>query len=395
MIGGGIQGSCVALELARRGARVDLFEVSSSPMSAASRHNEGKVHLGFVYANDPGLATADLMISGAAAFWPLLRRWLGQATDDIPTSAGFEYLVHENSLLAADQLEAAYREIARRIRSRGVRDYAGCSTPDRLERLPGRAWADRYGDPVRAVFRTEEVAVDPDWVADRVVQALEAAPGIEVTTGHSVEAVDPETRSLVVVDRQGVTTTAGPYHHVVNCAWAGRLRLDDSMGLRPRESWTFRMKYFVRTGTPPGGEIPPATVVLGPFGDLVDFGNGHRYLSWYPAGRRGWSAALEPPDWPPRPAPTLASGIAEQIRGGLSTVIPAIDRRAMTGEDDVVGGVIYSLGSTDVDDPTSTFHRRSEVGPVTLGGWYHSIDTGKYTMGPLFAVQAADRMVAR
>ena len=60
-------------------------------MDAASRHNEGKIHLGFVYANDPTFRTAELMFRGAGQFAPLMRRWLGTAFDDIPVSTPFNY----------------------------------------------------------------------------------------------------------------------------------------------------------------------------------------------------------------------------------------------------------------------------------------------------------------
>ena len=76
VVGGGIQGCTVALELADRGFRVELFDVADSLVTAASRNNEGKVHLGFVYAADPTLRTARLMMRGAFAFAPTLRRCL-------------------------------------------------------------------------------------------------------------------------------------------------------------------------------------------------------------------------------------------------------------------------------------------------------------------------------
>ena len=43
----------MALELARHGVEVDLFDRPTRPMTGASGHNEGKLHLGYVYANDP------------------------------------------------------------------------------------------------------------------------------------------------------------------------------------------------------------------------------------------------------------------------------------------------------------------------------------------------------
>ena len=113
VIGGGIQGTCVALELARREIDVDLIETKSSPMEGASRHSEGKIHLGFVYANDASLRTADLQMRGAAVFGRLMREWLGTEFDDIPVSTAFNYAVHERSLIPPERLARPIRRSAR------------------------------------------------------------------------------------------------------------------------------------------------------------------------------------------------------------------------------------------------------------------------------------------
>jgi hypothetical protein len=188
----------------------------------------------------------------------------------------------------------------------------------------------------------------------------------------------------------------GPYDHIVNCAWTGRPALDESAGFALDGPSTFRMKYFVLATAPPSmPPVPSTTVVLGGFGDIVDYGKGEHYLSWYPSGRLGWSTELTPPRWPTRPTATEASEIARQTLDNLEHVAPGLSRLRALGDDDleVLGGVIYSRGNTDVDDPNSQFHKRSEVGLRSLGG-YHSVDTGKYTTAPLFAVATADRITA-
>jgi len=57
ILGAGIAGSCAALELAARGHDVDLYDELEAPIRAASYVNEGKVHLGLLYAKDPSLKT--------------------------------------------------------------------------------------------------------------------------------------------------------------------------------------------------------------------------------------------------------------------------------------------------------------------------------------------------
>ena len=58
VLGAGIMGSSAALLLSRRGAAVTLFDAQQRPLAGASRWNEGKIHLGFLYSADPSLRTA-------------------------------------------------------------------------------------------------------------------------------------------------------------------------------------------------------------------------------------------------------------------------------------------------------------------------------------------------
>src|SRR5689334_14845935 len=55
VLGGGMLGVCTALELAHRGRDVTLLEGAADVMQGASRWNEGKIHLGFLYAADASM----------------------------------------------------------------------------------------------------------------------------------------------------------------------------------------------------------------------------------------------------------------------------------------------------------------------------------------------------
>jgi hypothetical protein len=54
----------------------------------------------------------------------------------------------------------------------------------------------------------------------------------------------------------------------------------------------------------------------------------------------------------------------------------------------VDGAAIVAYGKTDVDDNESLLHDRTKIGLKTYGGNYHSIDTGKLTTAPIFAVES-------
>ena len=71
------------------------------------------------------------------------------------------------------------------------------------------------------------------------------------------------------------------------------------LGLQPERSWLYRVKHYLRVRAPEvASTLPSTTIVLGAFGDVVAYGDGSLYLSWYPAGMRGSSSDLSPPAWP-------------------------------------------------------------------------------------------------
>lgn len=390
VIGGGLLGSCIAMELARRGETVDLYEKRAEIMGAASRNNEGKIHLGYVYAADSSLRTALLQMKGAAQFSALLRGWLGNIIDAAPISTRFHYVIHEKSALAPHELRRAYDSIGALMRSvipNGA--YFGIARPWEIEPLSQLEVRNTYGPAVREVVATREVAIDPFWLSAVIRDRIEADPKIRVVLEADIISVDAWTRTLEVRGRS--PTIAGPYDHVVNCAWEGRVAIDSGLGLHPREPWSFRMKYFVRLeGT--GAEIPSATIVSGLFGDVVDYRNGQKYLCWYPVGRRGFSTDISPPNWPRELPSSERDAFVDETTRGLVEVIPGIPQVIDRSRHlEVNGGVIYALGDTDIDDPASRLHQRIDVGTQSMG-WYHSVDTGKYTMAPMFAVQAADKV---
>src|ERR1043166_4678988 len=111
VVGAGIQGAAVALELASAGVEIDLYEREPTCMSQASAQNECKIHLGYVFAKDASLSTARLLSKGAFSFAPLMRRWLGGDFDRISVSQPFRYLVHRDSIVPLDELGRFYEAV--------------------------------------------------------------------------------------------------------------------------------------------------------------------------------------------------------------------------------------------------------------------------------------------
>ena len=104
VLGGGLQGCCVALAAARRGMRVILFDRNDRLLSRTAVANEGKIHLGYMYAGDPTLSTARMMMQGALAFAPFMAQHLDQQPETIEVSDPAIYVVHRDSQRSADEV---------------------------------------------------------------------------------------------------------------------------------------------------------------------------------------------------------------------------------------------------------------------------------------------------
>lgn len=384
VLGAGLQGACIALELARHGIEVDLVDRAGSAMTGASGHNEGKIHLGYVYANDPTRRTARTMIEGALEFGPLLRRWLGPSLDDVVTSDPFLYVVHRDSLLDVAAVEAHFADchtITLEILDGREPDYFGADPRVAPRRMTDAELEARF-DPttVVAAYATAELAVDPHSLARAVRRALTEEPRVRLV-------LDTEVRAVTRLDDAALVHTDQwdeQYDHVVNALWDGRLAVDSTAGIAAERPWLYRMKYFVRMA--PSVSLPSTTIMLGPFGDVVTYADGGAFLSWYPAGRLGTSADLQPPRWPTELDGAPGKEVVVGVVDGLAAVVPGVGRVAASelAEGQVLGGVIFAHGHSDIDDPASVLHERHDIGPVTHGR-YHSVDTGKLTMAPRFA----------
>ena len=401
VLGGGLQGACVALELARAGVAVDLFDRRERCLGGASAHNEGKIHLGFVYANDPSLATSRTMVRGAVAFAPLLRRWLGDAIDRIPVSSPFHYVVHDESMVGADEVErhlALCRALALQEGGDGPPDYFGSDWREPSVRLPAVETAAMFDRRrVRAAFRTPEVGIDSRALAALVRARLAAEELIACRHATLVRGVEPNGAAVrVEYEVRGGAAGSAAYDHVVNTLWDGRLAVDASAGLAPPRPWLYRLKHYVRTHAPgAAASIPSTTIVLGAYGDVVAYGDGGLYMSWYPAGLAGTSSAISPPRWEPAPEGPATAALRSVTHAELEAVIPAVGglSREAVESAEVNGGVIFAWGETDIDDPASELHERHAIGPRSHGR-YHSVDTGKLTMAPLHGKTVADRILA-
>jgi hypothetical protein len=400
VVGGGIQGICVALSLARSGAKVTILEAGKALFDRASRRSEGKIHLGFVYANDSSGKTADLMLDAAFRFAPLVDSWIGQTDWQTFRSNPFTYVTFESSLLSSKQLSCHYERIENSYRQNyknsGL-NYLGLVPKSLLTTAASTfRWTDWRPADGTKVADTSEVALDLPRFRNRLCTAVSTQSSISVRLRHRVHEIERNVSGfqLTCIDSNRELWRQD-FNAVVNCSWTDRLRLDRQLGIEPNREWVYRLKYRLFGRLEGSTHYPSLTFALGPYGDVVTYPDGRVYVSWYPVCMRGWSNDVAPPSEWEGPCsgltePCDSNRLSHDVIREVGEILPPLRKMQV---DAVDAGVIFSWGTTDIDCLSSELHSRSEIG-VSGGDGYYSINTGKFTCAPLFADQLMTRIRA-
>ncbi len=389
VLGAGIMGSSLAIFLARRGLDVLLVDREDAPMAATSRWNEGKIHLGFLYAADPTLATARHLIPGGLAFGRRLSELISGDLAERTTTADDIYLLHRRSVVGLQEVRERFATVCTLLREHPDADhYLTDLTRAGVSEIDASELRELASDDVVAGFRVPERSVDTRWVADRLASAVLAEPGVEVRLGTTVTA----TRPLGSCDgRWRVTGTPDldeTVDLVVNALWEGRLLVDATAGLGSPPSWSHRYRLCLFAHTREAVTVPSAIAAVGPFGDVKNFGNRDFYLSWYPVGLRAQGETLAPPAVGAL-APSEEQAFVEDVRRGLETVMPEVGRVFDSADEILVrGGHVFAQGTGSIGERGSSLHRRDRYGVERLGS-YISVDTGKYSTAPWLADRLA------
>lgn len=389
VLGAGIMGSALALMLARRGAKVDLIDREAIPMNCASRWNEGKIHLGYIYGADPTLQTARHVIPGGLRFGPLLRELIDADIAPQVTRDDDLLLVHRDSVADATGLAPLFERISAILRDHAdAAHYLTDVSAARAQAMtPKELAAVADTNEIVAGFRVPERSVNTQWIADRVVEALASQPNITACMNQSIASVTAEGSDDGPWRVRGAADFSEAYDIVINALWNGRPEVDQSAGIEPKKPWThrYRLSLFVRTARPV--QVASAIVAVGPFGDVKNYNDRDYYLSWYPAGLVLDSDALNPaiPDL----TPELKVAVTQGIRDNLQKLLPPVAGIFMTAESvRVEGGFVFAQGQGSLSDPASTLHQRNRFG-IQRRGNYFSVDTGKYSTAPWLAENLA------
>ena len=389
-MGAGIQGICCALSLSNLGVDVTMIDKAPEPLLRSGLRNEGKIHLGFIYANDKSFRTAALMLKSALHFSPLVESFLGHKIDWAPLrSRRFNYLILRDSMLSVKELTNHYtnlQEEYERINDPGLH-YLGTRpellwTDSNVE-IPELNW-----QVVQRCIPTDELAINLDAFREVLLTETGKRKNIKFLGGHCIEEIKKTSWGYRVSGTKGGSES---WHldseSLVNCLWENRLYFDKQLGIEPPRKWVYRLKHrILGIPTPAIAALESFTCVLGAFGDLVNYDNHYSYLSWYPECMTGWSSEITTPaSWEHacngQLSATANKDWVHKAIMGLDNIFPGMKEIDVKQLD---GGIIFSWGKTDIDDVNSELHKRFDIGIHAADGYY-SIDTGKFTSAPYFA----------
>ncbi len=387
VLGGGMQGCCIALMLRKHGYEVNLVDKSKDIINRASLNQEGKIHLGLIYGLDTSLKTGKKLLLDALYFAPYLEYLLGKKVNwEKFKSSNFNYLVSKDSMLSPDKIDAYFQKL-----QTIYRDYMKNEKLTYLGKRPKRLFQKTSIPPqvnpdlFQACFATEEVALHPKSIK-KIIKEKVRSENISLCLNQYVTSAKRTPHGFMVETH---SEDDGIQQHesdvVFNCLWEGRMALDKEMGIQIEKGYNIRLRYGIFMKMPPSLQgLPTFVVIQGPYGDFVNYPQSKEcYFCWYPSSMKGMVIDQSmPPSWEEdckgNISNTLRQSILNENFNHLHRLIPTLTK---SGDSTVVGGVIVAKGYQDIHDPNSKLHERSDF-PITQNDGYFSINTAKFTSAP-------------
>jgi glycine/D-amino acid oxidase-like deaminating enzyme len=181
VIGAGLTGVLVALNLVERSCNVTLFERSNELM-------------GYVYAMDSSLHTAHAMLRRAEAFRREGSRWTATALFERHILKPFIYAAPLDSMKNLECIQDYFDAVSDLENSYSV--APGGRRPLHTSRLSQAELSNLFdASKVSAAWQTEEVAIDPLAVRLALIDALSGLSRIEIRLGCEVQKVGDPKRS--------------------------------------------------------------------------------------------------------------------------------------------------------------------------------------------------------
>jgi len=387
VLGGGIQGCCIALMLRKHGYEVKLVDKSKDIFNRASLNQQGKIHLGFNWGLDTSLKTGKKLLLDALYFAPYLEYLLGKKINwEKFKSTNYNVLVAKDSLLSSDEL-ATYFQTLQTIYQGYMKNEKLTYLGKRPKRLFQKTSLPKQVNPdlFQACFATEEAALRTESLK-KIIKEKVQSENISLCLNQRVTSAK-RTRHGYMVETHSQDEDVWQLESdvVFNCLWEGKMDLDKEMGIQVEKGHNLRLRYGIIVKMPPSLQgLASFVMVQGPYGDFVNYPQSKEaFFSWYPSSMKGMVIDQSiPPSWEEacegHISNTLRQSLVNENFNHLHRLMPTL-----TEFEDLtlVGGVIVAKGHHDIHDPNSKLHERSEF-PITQNDGYFSINTGKFTSAP-------------
>lgn len=387
VIGSGIQGCTIALQLLRRGYHIRLVERSPDIYQRASVNQEGKIHLGFIYALDQSGRTTSKMLADALMFAPVLETLIQKKINwDQIKSHKFQYLIARDSMVPPDFLNQHYALVENGcqnlLKDKGLH-YLG-KRPETLYSWKKATSSIFSPEKVEAIFTTEEYAIDPVQLRQLLVEEIRLHERITIYPSHRVVDIFRHESGYNVTCRFGSDTIQLKSDIVINAAWDGKRQLDQLMGTGDDQAWSHRLKFGIIFPVPSPENIPSFSVVQGSYGDYVHYPAGkYSYFSWYSACMTEQRSDIMIPErWQSIVQGPIDQNSYQQLIDesliALKDLVPGI---RVSGPYQLRAGTILARGHRSITDPASELHQRADP-PFSINQGYFSVNTGKFTSAP-------------
>ncbi|SHO42873.1 putative FAD dependent oxidoreductase [Nitrosotalea sinensis] len=386
VLGGGIQGCCVALMLKKHGYEVSLIDKNENILNRASLNGTGKIHLGFVFGADPSLKTGKNLLLSALYFAPYLEYLLDAKVDwEKFKSTSFNYLVAKDSMLSPTQVNAYFQTLEDsyldHIKNKNLM-YLG-KRPQKLFQettIPEQVNPDLF----QACFATEEVCLYLESFNEVIKKKIQSE-NIPLYLNRRVTNVKRIDDGFIVDANSGDGSNQIKSDLVFSCLWEGNMDLDKKMGIMIKKDYNLRLKFGIITKSPLAlKRLSSFTIIQGPYGDYVSYPQRNAaYFSWYPSSMKGMLVDQKmPSDWDAlcdgHIPDTMGRILVNENNVHFSHLIPDLPEFETIA---IRSGVIVANGYSDIYDVNSKLHERNEF-PIMQNDGYFSINTGKLTNAP-------------
>lgn len=383
IIGAGIAGCTTALEMAKNGHEVTIFEQNADILQGTSSRTPGRMGLGYHYFD---FDTAKLYMEQTINF---IKRYpdcfLGNDSNQSHLQNGHYFIVNDSLIetqelmYTYDQVAAEYEKMVREDPSNNI-----FNTTHLHRSLNPREYRDEIdSSKVSFAIETKERLLDWKKFDHRLRDEISNYSNIRIITDYKIDDVSMAQDGKFILlsngDARGVEDHS--FDYIVNCSWQNIDLINQEIGLGDaniqkedhKASTTSRLKLLAEVEIP--AELQNSHSMffcVGPHAMFSNLGNGVGRLTYAPVTNFDTTTDIKMPEnferW-------LSSGLNEEesaeygqkIIDGVSQYIPAMKDAKLIK---VMAGIVKSKGDVQLSDKDSSFHKRNYSGVVDQQiGW--------------------------